>query len=86
MDDSTARCATSAVVTSDWLVRTTGWPESNDKRIGQERNSNYLFSKGQAMKRFFKFVKRQEVALAIALLWMVGWSGYAMTEAFHHLA
>ena len=38
------------------------------------------------MKRFFKFLKKQEVALAVALMSMVAWSGFAMTEAFNHLA
>ena len=38
------------------------------------------------MKRIFRFLKKQEFALGVALVWMVVWSGFAMTETFNHLA
>jgi uncharacterized membrane protein YhdT len=41
---------------------------------------------GPESKRFFQFLKKQEVALAIVLVWIVAWSVFAMAEAFNHIA
>ena len=86
MNDSTDKCGTSALVTNDWLVRCEGGPRANVSEAAQQPIPAFHFSMEQIMKRFFQFLKRQDVALAITLVWMVVWAGGAMTEAFNHIA
>lgn len=86
MKVSDSQSETTALVTSDWLVRAEGKTEATESEATPQRQPNRQFSKEQIMKRFFKFLKKQEVALAVALMTMVAWSGFAMTEAFNHLA
>ena len=84
MKDSTGKCSKKALVTSDWLVRCEDGPQGNSREEQQQRR--FTFSKEQIMKRFFQILKTQEVALTVALVWMVVWAGVAMTEAFNHIA
>lgn len=86
MHDSTGKCATSALVTSDWMVRCEHRTGANDDWPVQEQSANSHFSKEQIMKRFSQFLKTQEVALTVALVWMVVWAGFAMTDAFNSIA
>lgn len=84
MKASTDKCGKTTLVTSDWLVRCEGGTGSVNSEVSQQLRSN--FPKEQIMKKFFQFVKKQEVTLAVALVWMVVWAGFAMTEAFNHIA
>ena len=84
MKDSTSKCAKNALVSSDWLVRCEDRPQANSHEAQQQPGSTS--SKEQIMKRFFQILKTQEVALTIVLVWMVVWAGFAMTEAFNHIA
>ena len=79
-------CEKSALVTSDWLVRCEDGNVPVNGEATQQLRANVHSSKEQIMKRIFQFLKKQEFALGVALLWMVVWSGFAMTEAFNHLA
>ena len=86
MNESKDKCATTALVTSDWLVRCEGGSSTIDGAATQQDRSSFHLSKEQIMKPFFQFLKKQEVALTVALMWMVVWAGFAMTEAFNHIA
>ncbi len=86
MNESRDKCATTALVTSDWLVRCEGGINTIDGAATQQNRSNFHLPQEQIMKPFFQFLKKQEVALTAALMWMVVWAGFAMTEAFNHIA
>lgn len=86
MNDSKGKCGTTALVTSDWLVRCEGGPSPIDGKAMQQDHTSFHLPKEQIMKRFFQFLKTQEVALAVSLMSMVVWAGFAMTEAFNHIA
>lgn len=83
-DKCAAKCGKTTLVSSDWLVRCEGGAGSVNYEVTQQLRSN--FPKEQVMKKFFQFAKKQEVALTVALVWMVVWAGFAMTEAFSHIA
>ena len=83
-DKCADKCGKTTLVSSDWLVRCEGGAGSVNDEVAQQLRSN--FPKEQIMKKFFQFLKKQEVALAVALVWMVAWAGFAMTEAFNHIA
>lgn len=86
MNESKDKCATTALVTSDWLVRYEGGIATIGGATTQQNRSSFHLPKGLIMKPFFQFLKKQEVALTVALMWMVVWAGFAMTEAFNHIA
>lgn len=86
MKTSKDACEKSALVTSDWLARCEDGNGPVDSDVTQPLRANVHSSKEQIMKRIFRFLKKQEFALGVALVWMVVWSGFAMTEAFNHLA
>ncbi|MEQ1519598.1 MAG: hypothetical protein ABL931_24250 [Usitatibacteraceae bacterium] len=86
MNDSTTMNATTVRLTSDWLARPDHGAGATDREVpSRERASNYS-GKEHTMKRFFQSLKKQEVALAVVLMWMVAWAGFALTEAFSHIA
>ena len=86
MKTSKDACEKSALVTSDWLVRCEDGNDQVNGEATQQPRANVHSSKDQIMKRIFQYLKKQEFALGVALVWMVVWSGFAMTEAFNHLA
>ena len=86
MNESKDKCATTALVTSDLLVRYEGGITTIGGAATQQNRSSFHLPKEQIMKPFFQFLKKQEVALTVALMWMVVWAGFAMTEAFNHIA
>ena len=86
MKTSKEACEKSALVTSDWLVRCEKGNDPIDSEVMQPLRANVHSSKEKIMNRIFRFLKKQEFALGVVLMWMVVWSGFAMTEAFNHLA
>ena len=86
MKTSKEACEKSALVTSDWLVRCEDGKGTVNGEATQQLRSTGQSSKEQIMKRIVQLLKKQEFALGVALVWMVVWSGFAMTEAFNHLA